>query len=50
LVAGDLSANAGDNSPPSSRSSARVAARANEGMAEPLRALIADDNHPKAAG
>ena len=26
-------------------SNARVAARANEGMAELLRALIADDNH-----
>jgi hypothetical protein len=30
-------------------SNARVAARANEGMAELLRALIADDNHAKAA-
>jgi hypothetical protein len=29
-------------------SNARVAARANEGMAELLRALIADDNHAKA--
>lgn len=30
-------------------SNARVAARANEEMAELLRALTADDNHPKAA-
>jgi hypothetical protein len=30
-------------------SNARVAARANEGMAEPLRALIADHNHAKTA-
>lgn len=30
-------------------SNARVAARANEGMAELLRALITDDNHAKAA-
>ena len=30
-------------------SNARVAARANEGMAELLRALIADNNHAKAA-
>ena len=29
-------------------SNARVAARANEEMAELLRALTADDNHPKA--
>lgn len=33
--------------PPSSN--ARVAARANEEMAELIRALTADDNHPKAA-
>lgn len=32
-----------------SGSNARVAARANEEMAELLRALTADDNHPKAA-
>lgn len=30
-------------------STARVAARANEEMAELLRALTTDDNHPKAA-
>lgn len=30
-------------------SNARVAARANEEMAELLRCLTADDNHPKAA-
>lgn len=30
-------------------SNARVAARANEEMAELLRALTVDDNHPKAA-
>jgi NTP pyrophosphatase (non-canonical NTP hydrolase) len=30
-------------------SNARVAARANEEMAELLRALTSDDNHPKAA-
>lgn len=30
-------------------SNARVAARSNEEMAELLRALTADDNHPKAA-
>lgn len=30
-------------------SNARVAARANEEMAELLRALTADENHPKAA-
>jgi NTP pyrophosphatase (non-canonical NTP hydrolase) len=32
-----------------SGSNARVAARANEEMAELLRALTADDSHPKAA-
>jgi NTP pyrophosphatase (non-canonical NTP hydrolase) len=32
-----------------STSNARMAARANEEMAELLRALTADDNHPKAA-
>ncbi len=32
-----------------SGSNARVAARSNEEMAELLRALTADDNHPKAA-
>jgi len=32
----------------SASSNARVAARANEEMAELLRALTADDNHPKA--
>ena len=34
---------------PGIASNARVAAMANEGMAELLRALIADDNHAKAA-
>ena len=31
-------------------SNARIAARANEEMAELLRCLTADDNHPEAAG